>query len=378
MQPPIRPSPQVAADAFDWGAPPIAVTPLGRGLINDTYRVTTAGAPPTHGVLQRLNPAVLGSPQLAVENLRTVQDHLREQAQNGGATRDPLVLPRIVPTNAGPDLLTDGSGHTWRGLEFIDHTRTLQRIETSRQARGLGLALGWFHLQTATLNPARLHDTMPEFHVAPHYLNRFDRVMATNAPARNRPELRFCVEVIERYREQVPVLEQAKQRGLLPLRVIHGDPKINNVLFDASDHPRALVDLDTLKPGLLHYDLADCLRSSCNTQGEAPREPDTVQFDMDIAETVLRTYFGCMGGHWTRQEADYLLPAIQLLPLELGLRFLTDHLEGNIYFRVSHPDHNLQRAITQFMLALSVHGRQRPLRHVISASTRPKPSRNTR
>jgi Ser/Thr protein kinase RdoA (MazF antagonist) len=153
----------------------------------------------------------------------------------------------------------------------------------------------------------------------------------------------------------VPVLEEARKRGELRLRPIHGDPKVNNVLLDShSGEAIALVDLDTVKPGLVQWDIGDCLRSACNRLGEEAADWEAVQFDPELCEALLSGYLDAARGFLDDADFAYLVPAIQLIAFELGLRFLADHLAGDTYFRTNRPGHNLERALVQFRLTESI------------------------
>ncbi len=155
--------------------------------------------------------------------------------------------------------------------------------------------------------------------------------------------------------------------GTLPLRAIHGDPKVNNVLLDkATGRAVSLVDLDTVKPGLIHYDVGDCLRSSCNPLGEETEQWEQVRFEPELCRGILQGYLPHACRFLTEPETGLLYEAVRLLPFELGLRFFTDYLEGNVYFKVKHADHNLARALVQFRLAESIESQEATIRRMLA------------
>ena len=349
------------AREFVSGNDHLSVEPLGEGLINDTFLVTVEQPGGARFVLQRINRRVFPEPRLIMENLRVLLNHVRRRQAASDRIRD-LRFPDIRPTRAGSSFWIDDEGDFWRALSFIPETWSHSVLQDAVQAEEVGYALGRFHALTSDLDPGSLHDTLPGFHIAPRYLARFDRVVADGLGDSESAELRFALNFVDARRAVFAVLEGAK----LPLRVIHGDPKLNNVLFDAnSGRAAALIDLDTVKPGLVHYDLGDCLRSCCNRSGEAAERAANVRFDLDICRAILRAYFAEAGAFLTDIERYYLYDAIRLLPLELGLRFLTDHLEGDRYFKVEHPGQNLQRALVQFRLAESVEAQEKLIRQLI-------------
>jgi Ser/Thr protein kinase RdoA (MazF antagonist) len=222
-----------------------------------------------------------------------------------------------------------------------------------------------FHTLISDLPPARLVDTLPGFHVAPQYLQRYDAVLAQRPPTPS-PEVNHCLRFINAHRRWAGVLETAKAAGKLPLRLMHGDPKVNNVLFDADTHQAiSLIDLDTVKPGLIHYDIGDCLRSGCNPLGEDTQQWEAVAFDVDRCQAILQGYQSIARTFLIAADYAYLHPASRLLAFELGLRFFTDYLDGNRYFKTAYPEHNLVRALVQFQLAASVDAQETRLQAII-------------
>lgn len=346
----VRAAREFAADAVR------RVDPLGRGLINDTFLVSTAA---TRFVLQRLNAQVFPEPVAVVANLRVLSDHARTLPPHPHGFH----LPELVPTRTGPDFHRDAEGGIWRALSYIEGARNLAVLDDPAQAEQVGHALGRFHSLAGGLAPESLRDTLPGFHIAPEYLASFDRVLARSRPPPDSTELREALAFVEARRDIVDGLEQAKRAGRLRARVIHGDPKLDNILFDAvSGRAVSLIDLDTVKPGLIHYDLGDCLRSCCNRGGKTGGEP---AFDLDLGRAILRGYLAEAGELLAAADRDHLYDAIRLLPFELGLRFLTDHLAGDVYFKVAAPGQNLERARAQFRLTESVERQEPAIRTVI-------------
>jgi Ser/Thr protein kinase RdoA (MazF antagonist) len=315
-----------------------AILPLGNGLINETYLVTTASEP---FVLQCINAHVFPEPEAVLKNLAEIGRHLDNKTPD--AVR--LQIPRLLKSETGGGSVRDEQGRIWRAISYIAESVSLETLGDLHEARQAGFALGHFHRLLSDLNPSRLKDTLPGFHITPSYLARYREVLAI---AESRRIDKECAAFIERHQAMADDLEAAKRQGLLPLRIIHGDPKLNNFLFDRNRQTAiGLVDLDTVKPGLLHYDIGDCLRSCCHRL-----ENDV--FDPEIAEAILASYLGEAGRFFTGPDYAYLYAAIRLIPFELGLRFYTDHLEGNRYFKVEGSEQNLQRALGQFRLCASI------------------------
>lgn len=328
-----------------------AILPLGNGLINETYLVTTAAEP---FVLQCINAQVFPEPEAVQENLLEIGRHIEGKAPADGA----LQIPRLIKSAAGSHVVRDPQGRLWRALSYIGDTISLEVLDDLHEASQTGFALGRFHRLLSDLDPLRLKDTLPGFHITPLYLAHYREVLAKADASAIHPD---CARFVDRHQAIADDLEAAKRQGLLPVRITHGDPKLNNFLFSRDRRKVVgLIDLDTVKPGLLHYDIGDCLRSCCHVL-----ENDT--FDLDIGEAILTAYLAEAGHFFTGPEYDYLYPAIRLIPFELGLRFYTDSLEGNRYFKVSAPEQNLERARGQFRLCANIIRQERSISRLIGA-----------
>jgi Ser/Thr protein kinase RdoA (MazF antagonist) len=238
-------------------------------------------------------------------------------------------------------------------------------VSNEWQAGEVGRALGTFQALVSDLPAERLADTLEGFHVTPLYLRHYDEVLERRG-ARGSPEVDRCLRSVAERRDRVQVLEDARSQGRLLLRPIHGDPKVDNVLFDdATGRAVCLIDLDTVKPGLVHYDVGDCLRSGCNPLGEETERWQEVRFEADLCRALLGGYLPAAGTFLTEWDYEYLYDAVRLIAFELGLRFFTDHLEGDVYFRVGRPDHNLTRALVQFRLAESIEALEPAIRAIV-------------
>jgi Ser/Thr protein kinase RdoA (MazF antagonist) len=354
---------------FDLGGVVGAIEPLGNGNVNETYRVTLKPPGIQSFVLQRLNSRVFPQPELVMGNLLTFSDHVASQLANGC----PFLIdrrwevPRVVPTCTGGKHWVEAAGGFWRLTSFLEGAQCFETVSSLAHAREVGLGLALFHALISDLPVSALDDTLVGFHITPAYLNQFHRVLSEQEIPPT-PELEDCLSFVRARESFVSVLEDAKAAGILPLRPIHGDPKINNVMIDASTGQAiALVDLDTVKPGLVHYDIGDCLRSCCNRLGEETKEWASVRFDLHLCEAVLLGYGSVAGTFLTQQDYDHLFAAIRLIPFELGLRFLTDFLSGNPYFKTEHPRHNLDRALVQFRLTESIEAQEVEIRSIIKA-----------
>ena len=329
------------------------ISPLGNGLINDTFLVNAGDGP---FVLQAINSQVFPQPEHVIANLQQLNRHIAQQ--DPASVR--LRIPALLPTNDGQGFFRDDAGQVWRALQFISPAESRERLNNNTEASQVGFALAHFHRLCGALPPELLHDTLPGFHIAPVYYQRYLATLEQPLTVAMDAEFRQCQQFIERFQDRITVLEQAKQCGELRERVIHGDPKLNNFLFEpGSDRIVSLIDLDTVKPGLVHYDIGDCLRSCCHLR-------PSNQFDIACCETILTSYLAEAGRFFEQADYDYLYAAILLIPFELGLRFFSDYLQGNRYFKVNQPRENLQRAIEQFALCESIAQQKTELMSVIA------------
>ena len=357
-------SEQDAANAFDLGGAIHDVRPHGQGLINDTFVITTKTG--RRVILQRINHHVFSEPERIMNNLRTLLAHVQQRPTAGKNPARDLCLPEIITARDGKDFVKDANGEFWRALSFIENTRTLEAITNTQQAEEAGFALGRFHALIHDLDPARLHTTLPGFHDTPRYLARFTEAARLKRETHDNTELRHCLAFVETHRHLADALEAPRREGKLPVRPVHGDTKLNNFLFDIdSGQAVSLIDLDTVQPGLIHYDIGDCLRSCANTAGESPGDIGAVRFDLDICQSLLKSYFTEARSFLTPQECHAIYDGICLVPFELGLRFLTDQLEGNRYFKTEWPGQNLHRAQTQFALTDSIEKAEKKIRRMI-------------
>ncbi len=339
---------------------------FGNGNINKTFLVTLDTIGEKHFILQRINTLVFRQPELVMSNIRTFTEHARQRLQ-----RAPLsagrqwVVPRVLFAHNGHDHWHDADGSSWRALSFIDASQSFDTIKDIAHAKEVGYALGMFHNLLCDLPPDRLADTLEGFHITPHYLRHYDKVLSKHGASRS-AEVNYCLQFVSERSPWAHTLENAREQGRLHPRPIHGDPKVNNIMMDnATGQAVGIVDLDTVKPGLVHYDIGDCIRSGCNPLGEETERWETVYFEPDYCQAILQGYHSMASEFLTDNDYAYLYDSIRLLAFELGLRFFTDYLEGNVYFKARKPEHNLARALVQFKLTESIESQATAIRAII-------------
>jgi len=329
------------------------VKEFGNGNINDTYIVTLNTQ--SRFVLQRINVHVFKQPHLIMQNLRTFTEHVHRRVQAEGHQWE---TPRVISTNDGTDFFTDTEGGFWRTISFIENSQSFDTIVDLDHAREVGHAVGKFQYLISDLPITALADTLEGFHITPQYLQKYYRVLAHNE-THGSPEINYCKKFIENRKGIVDVLEGAN----LQPRPIHGDPKVNNVLIHKqSGKAISIVDLDTVKPGLVHYDIGDCLRSGGNPLGEDAENWEAVQFNLEIGSAILEGYFTQAQAFLNEVDYFHIYNSIRLLAFETGIRFFTDHLAGDVYYKVKYPGHNLHRALVQFKLTESIEAYEADIR----------------
>ncbi len=365
-------NPADAAKAFDVPGRLVTVEPLGSGNVNDTFCAVFRTTFDEHRfVLQRINHAVFKSPETVMANMRAVTEHAHRRIEAAADEADRIwQLPRIIPARDGRDLFEAPDGSYWRGLSLIASAKSHDRVHSPEHAFEAGRVLGHFHHLIADFPVANLADTLPGFHVTPDYLRAFDEIRATPGGERlltASAESQRIARFIEDRRSFVPVLENAAASRELSIRPIHGDPKITNIMIDdVTGRGTAIIDLDTVKPGLIHYDVGDAARSACNPAGEETQDLDEVYFDLDLFDALMRGYLREASGFLSPTDHRFLYDAVRLIAFELGLRFYTDYLAGNRYFKVRHELQNLHRARVQMKLCESIEARESQIRQILT------------
>lgn len=350
-----------ASAAFSADGESCPLHPLGRGNINDTYLVSSQRRPL---VLQRINPSVFPEPQRVIDNFVLVTEHIRVKRERCGSD---FICAEPVPTLSGSWHYRDGHGGYWRSQSYL-RQRIFTTLQDRRQAWELGKILATFHLLLADLTPHLLAEPLPGFHCLPRYLADYD-VLATVATAGTARETEICHKAVARHRRRAFLLEEARAAGLLTTGPIHGDPKLDNVLFDDSGYACGLLDFDTVMIGPLHYDLGDCLRSCCNRTGEESTSA-APHFDLDVCHAFLAGYGGAATGLLAKGDTSWVFQAIFTIAFELAVRFFSDHLRGDRYFRVARHGDNLLRALRQFALVEEILAKEGEVFRLVATTLR--------
>ena len=339
--------------------------PCKIGHINETYTATydQAGVKVRY-IHQKINQGVFKNPDAVMDNIMRVTGHIREKL-----TGQPELTRRVltvVPTRDGRSYHRNGSGDVWRSFFFIEQTQTFEAVQTTDQATEAGKAFGQFQQLVSDL-PGRLVDTIPDFH---HTRKRFLALQKAiqsdhcNRAKQAQPEIAFALA----HENVVDVLLNAHARGEIPERVTHNDTKFNNVMLDTqSGRAMCVVDLDTVMPGLALYDFGDMVRTTTSPTLEDEEDLSKVQMHMPMFEALARGYWSQAGAFLNPTEKGFLPFAGKLITFNIGIRFLTDYLDGDHYFRVHRPGHNLDRCRTQFKLIESIEQQESTLEKFVAS-----------
>lgn len=340
-----------AVYAFGFGNRCSYVKPFGAGHINETYAVYMPGEKGEElaYVLQRVNSNVFKDPAAVMENIFGVTEYLRNMIRREGGDPDRETLS-YIKTKSGRTYFEDGEGEPWRCYNYIPDSVCYQLVEKPEQFYQSGSSFGHFLKQLCDFPASRLNETIPDFH---HTVKRFGAFCTAlkrdlkNRADTCRPEIAFVLA-----REQdCGVLVKQQEEGVLPLRVTHNDTKLNNILFDEkTGKGLCIIDLDTIMPGLAANDFGDSIRFGAATAKEDEKDLDKMHFDLSLYEMYTRGYLEETADVLTEAEIRSLPWGARLMTLECGIRFLTDYLQGDTYFKTEYPEHNLIRARTQFRL----------------------------
>lgn len=324
--------------------------PWNFGHINDTF-ILHFELPGTHRryVLQRINHNVFKAPEQLMANMLAVTCHLREKivAHGGDPERETV---NLVPTHGGQSFYKCPEGNYWRASLFIDGARTYQAVEQPTHFFNAGKAFGQFQKYLSDFPADTLHETISRFHDTAKRFN--DLMEAVEQDAKNRAHLvKGEIAFVEARAKDAPVLVNLLEKDLLPLRVTHNDTKLNNVMFDdKTGEGICVLDLDTVMPGSALYDFGDSIRFGASTAAEDEPDLSTVWMDLGLYQQFTTGYLAAAQDFLTPLEIEHLPFSAKLLTFECGMRFLTDYLNGDTYFKIQRPNQNLDRARTQFKL----------------------------
>jgi aminoglycoside phosphotransferase (APT) family kinase protein len=349
----------------------VSAEACGSGHINDTYVMTCNwGGERVRYLLQRINHQVFQDPVGVMGNISRVTAHIQTVLQEQGVSDVERRCLRLVPTWEDKPVYRDESGSYWRTYLFIEGATSHDVVKTEEQAYEAAKAFGEFQKYLLDLPGQRLIETIPDFHNTPKRYAQFERALATNErgrAAKARAEIEFAC----RHRATADALLRLHHEGKIPERITHNDTKLNNVLLDeATNEGLCVIDLDTVMPGLGLYDIGDLVRSCTSPAKEDEQDLSQVVMQMPMFKALVRGYLVATRSFLTQAELDHLAFSGKLIALETGLRFLTDYLMGDVYFKTQHEAHNLERCRVQFGLVESIEAQQEAMNQLVKKLAR--------
>lgn len=342
---------QQIAEQFLFSHQPIEISPLGEGLINDTYFVKTSDNHPNY-ILQKKNKNIFTNIPAMMENIHTVTTHLKEKIKNtpGG---DPFKHTiTLIPTKENKLYFQDNNGEYWAACLYIEDTRTHHIANTPELAYQGGYGIGKFQSQLADLNTT-LTDILPGFHNMKHRFAQWDKTLAKD-PVQRKKDLKEEIEWIESRRDEMIALWDKYERGEIPTRITHNDTKISNMLFTPDNEVLCVIDLDTVLSSMCLNDYGDAIRSYANAGLEDDPNLENVYLNLETFEHYTKGYLDGARDFLTPSEIENLAFSAKYITFEQTLRFLMDYIDGDKYFKIKYPEHNLVRTKAQYKLLQSM------------------------
>jgi hypothetical protein len=344
-----------------FGEIPSYCEPYGSGHINDTFLVVLK----QRYILQRMNHSIFPHPEELMANILGVTNHIRAKAEEEGEDGARASLS-VVSTRDGAPFFKDSIGSYWRVYDFCEGTVSRDRVENAKDFELCAEGFGGFQRRLADYPAETLHESIANFHNTPW---RYENLMkAVKADAVGRlAEVEAEVRFVTERKDFAETLEKAHKEGKLPLRVTHNDTKLNNILFDEkTGAPICVIDLDTVMPGYSVNDFGDSIRFGANTAAEDETDLSKVSLDLSLFECYAKGFLKGCGGRLTETEIELLPIGAMMMTFECGMRFLTDHLEGDVYFRIHRPNHNLDRCRNQFALLADMESKLPQMKAIVA------------
>ncbi len=339
-----------AFNQFNHGAEFQSYEELASGHINDTYLIKTIEKP--YFVLQRINRGVFKDIPGLIENKVRVSQHIQGKIKDLPLKKQKRRVLAFAKTKEDTSYYQDETGNYWNLMYFIDKSVTHEVVTSKEIAYEGGRLLGRFLTRTSDFDASELVEVIPKFHDMSFRYGQFDE--ALNTASKERLKLaEDYIKLIEASKEDMHILQKLKESGAIKLRVTHNDTKISNVLFNKKNKGLCVIDTDTVMPGIVHYDFGDAIRTICNTAAEDETNLDLVIFNTDYYKAYMKGFLKKMKSSLSPIELQYLPLGVKTMIFIMGLRFLTDYLNNDIYYKIKYPKHNLDRAKNQFKLLQS-------------------------
>ena len=346
----------------------VSAIPYGTGHINDTFKITyNQGGALLHYTLQRINTNVFKRPLELMDNVERVTNHIHTKIEAEGASEGSRHTLQLVKSHLGRPYAFGSDGFLWRCYLFIEHARTYDVIENTRMAFEAAKAFGGFQQDLVDLPGHRLFEVIPDFHNTPMRLEQLKQAAREDVCGRKK-EVERELDFFLAREEEAAVLVKLNEAGEIPERITHNDTKLNNVLLDDKTMEGVcVIDLDTVMPGLVHYDFGDMVRTGTSPALEDEKDLSKVTMRFEMFEALLRGYLSSAGSFINPVEREFLPFSGKLITMEIGMRFLADYLAGDVYFKTHREGHNLDRCRTQIKLAESIEEQMNDMQKLLNS-----------
>jgi thiamine kinase-like enzyme len=325
------------------------------GHINKTYlvKLKESDTVKKNYIVQAINGYVFKNPAIIMRNIKEVTSHIKNKIiMEGGDTAREII--NFLFTDDGKNYYLDENNNFWRVYPFIERSITFEKVENEKMLYNAGYAFGKFQRMLSDFPMEKLEDTIPDFHNTKKRLDYFFNMVEAD-PENRVKDLKDEIEFFQKRRDIASKLINMQENGELPLRVTHNDTKYNNILMDIDTYEAlCVIDLDTVMPGLSVYDFGDAIRFAASTAAEDETDLSKVTINMNYYEAFTKGFIGASKGFFTENEINNMAWGAVIITLELASRFLADHINGDKYFRIHRPNHNLDRARNQMKLVLSM------------------------
>ena len=321
------------------------------GNINSTYTLYfDQGSSVKRYLLQEINTHVFKNPIQLMENIEKITTFLSEKVRLSGAKNYENLSLRVIHTLDHHSYMISSKNHFFRVYNFIENAKTYQKTNDLKLFYNAGKTVGTFQNMLSDFDASQLHETIPNFHNTPYRFQTFLKVLKEN-PCDRAKDCEEEIQFVLHLKDFTPVITSLIEQKLIPIKVTHNDTKLNNIMFDCeTKEGLCLVDLDTVMPGTILYDFGDAIRSGCNRADEDEKNLEKVRFSVDLFKAFSEGYLSSVASSITECEVNHLVDSAILMTFECGMRFLTDYLDGDHYFKTKYDNHNLVRCRTQFHL----------------------------
>src|SRR5450759_708260 len=342
---------------------------FGSGHIHDTFKIETAEKEKDDFILQRLNNKIFKNIPELQNNIERVTVHLRNKLNEIPGSDVKRECLNLVISRDGKSWITDKDGNYWRMFIFIPNHRSYDLVDSPDKAFQGGRAIGRFQAMLSDMPGGPLFETIPKFHDIESRLNALNTKIAANPVGRVKNVSKELDQILTRAEEMKTILKLGRE-GKIPLRITHNDTKFNNILLDQNDKALCVIDLDTVMPGYVHYDFGDAIRTATNTASEDEKDLSRIKMDINLFKAYAEGYLSETGETLNDIEKEYLAFAPKLITYIMAVRFLTDFIDGDNYYKIHHELHNLQRAKAQLKLVMSMEEQYVEMRRIIEELTK--------